>query len=286
MALPNATSTALLSRGAHVLARMTVQPAHDMNLVAITDGFALVTELPQTGGGATATLWSINLTTGATRRMYQWLPSRVNGVPFVSGRGIVAWWDVGTGHATAFDLATNQTVTVANIASADDLGWQDGSLWANGSPVRLPFLTPYSHLLPVGYHWLGSPPLVAIPDGWQASGPEESDGVKAVDTRNANASIVVTTSHCEGCYLAGRVSNGANAVSGPDSPELQLPTGTLLYWLSDHAIAYTLPATKPGYKTFGVTVTAPEGGQVQAEVTVPVAEKSLATTMLNSLWWP
>ncbi|MCL4521385.1 MAG: hypothetical protein M1415_07355 [Firmicutes bacterium] len=287
LASPKESSSNLLSRGAHVLARLNpIVRGQSMNLVAITDGYALITESMSANGEGSVVLWSVDLTTGAVRRLHQWDLDQVSGLPFVSGRGVVAWWDSGTGHGTALDLATGESVTIPDIGSAEALGWENGTLWANGSPIHLSFLTPYVHALPRGYQWLGDPPIVAIPQSWNRAAASANDETMAQNGSNTQEDVVVTTSHCEGCYLAGHVSNRVNAVSGPDSPELQVPKGTLLFWLSDHAIAYTLPTTLRGYRTYGVTVTAPQGGMVRAQVTVPVADMKVATTILNSLWWP
>lgn len=286
IAKPKGPSANLLSQGARVLARIAPHSlGQSLSLVAVTQGYALVTENAAGGDGAKAYLWSIDLINGHERLVRRWNPGRVEGAPFVAGRGVVAWWDAGTGHATALDLSSGQTQTLLNIGSANALGWQNGGLFANGAQISLKFLVPYGHHLATGYKWLGSPPLMAIPRSWRAV-PNSQGSVQAVDPSDSRTRVVVTVSHCEGCYRAGQVSNRINAVSGPDSPELQLPSGTRLFWLSDHAIAYTLPATAPGYRTYGVTVTAPQGGEVSARVTVPIADKATATTMLNSLWWP
>jgi len=290
MVRPNPESSNLLNRGARILAQLTPAVGNQtMSVSAITEGYALVTASMSADGGDSEVLWSVNLTTGQLRRLHQWDLDQTNGPPFVAGRGVVAWWNQGTGHGTAVDLATGESQVVPDIGSAAALGWQNGALWANGTAVRLSFLTPYVHRLPAAYRWLGSPPVIAIPDTWQQSfnGSNVSDeAVSASQSLGSPVKVVVTVSHCEGCYLPGQVSNRVNSLSGPDSPELTLPAGTLLFWLSDHAIAYTLPTTVVGYRTYGVTVTGPQGGMVRAEVTVPPADKGVATTILNSLWWP
>ena len=287
MANPNSASPDLLNRGARVLAHLQASgPGQSMNLVAITAGYALITESASPGANGSAVLWGVNLTTGRVRALHHWNPSRINGLPFVAGRGVVAWWDAGTGHGTALDLATGQSVQVPDVGSAEVLGWQNGTLWANGAPVHLPFLSPYPDTLPSGYRWLGRPAIIAVPAGWTMLPNVSGDQIAAGSPSDLRSKVVVSTSHCEGCYRAGVVSNRLNTVSGPDSPELQLPLGTLLFWLSDHAIAYTLPTTTPGYRTFGVTVTGPQGGMVVARVTVPIHDKKMATTILNSLRWP
>lgn len=285
MAKPDAQASDLLQGGGRVLTTLTVARGRVLQLTAITDGYALLLESDASSSPGESVLWSVNLRTGATGRLHQWQSDQVDGLPFVSGRGVVAWWDPGTDHGTAVDLSTLHSVTIPQIYSADALGWEDGSLWANGASVELPFLKPYVHVLPKDYQWVGSEVRMAVPDSWVVS-PTTGNVTVAHAPGSGTVRAVVTTSHCVGCYVAAQISNRVNAVAGPDSPELSLPSGTRLFWLSDHAIAYTLPQTTPGYQTYGVTVTEPQGGEVRAEVTVPVRQMHTATIILNSLWWP
>lgn len=283
-------SPANLAAGGRVVARLaTGKHSSEMTLAAITGGYALVTVQYPPGTRQDAQLLSVNIASGRMRRLHAWNPSRFSGLPFVDGRGIVAWWDPGTGHATAVQLSSGKTVTIPGVGSGQALDWQNGMLWADGAAVHLPFLQAYHHRLPSGYRWLGNPPIIAVPSGWKTQISPTAGTMVATDSRQPQMRVSVKVSHCGGCYLPAQIIGGGsagNTVEGPESPELSVRAGTRLLWLSDHAIAYTLPAPYRRYRAYGVTVSGPQGGMVKAVITLPKAAKKTATTVLNSLWWP
>ncbi len=279
-----------LAAGARVVARLaTGKYSAQMTLAAITGGYALIAEQYPPGTRRDARLLSVDIDSGRTQRLHVWDPGRFSGLPFVDGRGVVAWWDAGTGHATALQLSSGKTVTIPGVGSGQALDWQNGMLWADGAPVRLPYLHAYRHPLPHGYRWLGSPPIIAVPSNWQTHPSSNTGTVEAANSRRPRMRVVVEVSHCGGCFLPAHILGGGgagNTVEGPESPELSIRAGARLLWLSDHAIAYTLPSPYRGYGTYGVTVNGPQGGVVKAVITLPKEDKKTATTVLNSLWWP
>ncbi len=258
-----------------------------LSIADVTQNVALVIASPAPGVGAKASLWAVNLENGQRTNLHAWNPAQLSGPPFVAGRGVVAWWNPGTATATAADLLTGTRQNLVGVASAEDLSFINGALAINGTPVALPFLKPFTHVLPKGYQWAyptgALNPIIAVPDSWVVTSftGQNSVGILAVNPAHPSQHVKASLDACVACFAPAENTG----VTGPDSPLLGVPAGTAFVWLSDHAVAYTLPGTTTA-TTYKLQVTEPNGGVVDAAATLPTNLKREATTILNSLWWP
>ncbi|PSR35569.1 MAG: hypothetical protein C7B46_00865 [Sulfobacillus benefaciens] len=280
------TGTADIARDSVLMATWTL-PHTTLSIADVTQNVALVIASPAPGVGAKASLWAINLENGQRTNLHAWNPAQLSGPPFVAGRGVVAWWNPGTATATVADLLTGARQNLVGVASAEDLSFINGGLAINGTPVALPFLKPFTHVLPKGFKWAypagALNPIIAVPDSWVVTSftGQNSVGILAVNPAHPSQHVKASLDACVACF-APTENTG---VTGPDSPLLGVPAGTAFVWLSDHAVAYTLPGTSTA-TTYKLQVTEPNGGVVDASATVPTSLKGEATTILNSLWWP
>lgn len=258
-----------------------------LSIADVTQNVALIVASPTPGIVSKAALWSVNLETGSVAKLHTWNPSQLSGPPFVSGRGVAAWWNPGTATATTLNLVSGARQTLVGVASAQALSFTNGGLAINGTPVALPFLKPYNHTLPKGYQWAypagALNPIVAVPKSWiiRSFVGQNSIGITASNPSQPSQHMVASLDACVACFSPANNTG----VSGPDSPLLGVPVGTKFVWLSDHAVAYTLPGSANATE-YKLQVTEPNGGVVDASVTLPASLKREATTILNSLWWP
>lgn len=264
-------------------ARLLVEwpfPVRALEIQDATGAFALVQVVPTTGEKS---LWAINLDTGSRLLLFRFSSQTPD---MVDGRGVAAW-AAGPNTVRVMNLTTGAVVEKSGVST--QLEWQNGTVIAGGNPFALPFLQPYRHPLPTGFRWLtmNGHPLVAAPNTWKISSilGGSSLGVKAVNPHDPAQQVTVVINGCVGCFSP--LLSGGLGWWAPDSPLLNVQPGESAVWIGDHAVAYTVrPGPERPYSTYGLTIIPPSQGNIEVMVNVPRAQKALATTILNTTWYP
>jgi hypothetical protein len=156
-------------------------------------------------------------------------------------------------------------------------------------PVKLA-TTPVYGPVPANFHWIylgpQKSPVIRVPYNWTSTEwlpGGSSQEVNAKNPHDANEKVSVSFNACEGCYDP-TVTSPQN-IASVDSPLLSVQPGETYIWLTDHVVAYTLPASKTDpYKTYGLTLTYPvQSGNEEVTVSVPPSQKQLATEILDGV---
>ncbi len=191
----------------------------------------------------------------------------------------------GTVHA--LHLATGRRASAGGVAPGP-LYWSQGGLMVGARAVRLPGVDATSQApLPRGFRWISTgaaaPGVIAVPQGYivQQLPGESSHGVRATDPRAASIEVTVWENACAGCYNPGFLAQGVNTLSTP------IYTGRHagLTPIGDHGY---IAETRQGQGLLRYTRVAYDvsGGDLEASVTVPVAQAALARRILATLRLP
>jgi hypothetical protein len=207
--------------------------------------------------------------------------------PIVIGRGVAAF----RSHhvVTVVDLTTGQRADFRQKGKAGlrlGVNFARATVSSDRIPRRIPFLSPYRHVLPTGYRWVKFPyanrPIMAVPRAFRVV--EESSGgdwrgVKAIDLKDLTFTVNAVESACGEC----------------DNPVLDAPA------LSNFITPYSYGPTPKGQVailpdlngvldrqggTEHLIVDLAEGGDISIVVTGASRHAHMTQTILHSVWYP
>lgn len=289
---PTGTPNGSLWQGARQLAVLSAT-YRSVSVDAVMSGNAVLSAQSPNGSLTPVVVTGANLSV-------QKLSSLPSQTPWIWGHGVIAWQSA-PDTVTVDNLATGARATLSLTVN----GTQPFFVVSGGLEVGSRFIpvsvipdTP-KPFLPAGYRWVSvahsTAPVMAVPDGWTVT--EEpggsSQGVKAVNPKDPSQAAMAWDNACAACYLP---TGDSSWVDSRNAPVVSAPKGVQMVWLSDNVVAYTAspqaalnPAASANgtvlssqLPTYGLQEVTRGGGLDQVSVTVPAADKALATTILNS----
>lgn len=253
----------------------------DLTIIGVTGRYALFTA--KAGSGRLLDLLTIAGKGVGTLRGLGQVTASYGGALAV--RDTVIYLDPG-GTVHALTISTGKEIT-GPTASAP-LFYMDGVLSGDGKAVALQGLTPPAQpSLPQGFQWISiaqdGAPVAAVPQGYvvkQIPGGS-SHGVSATDPADSSVQVTVFENACAGCYNPGFMAQGTNTLSTPIYVGAQRGVTPL----GDHGFI-SVTQGKHGVVQYQLVADYLNGGDLEADVSVPASDGALAQEILRTVRLP